>query len=128
MPNYVKFMKDILSKKQRLREFETITLTKECNVYLQDKIPSKMKNPGCFTIPSHIGASYCGKALRDLGASINLMPMSIFRKLGIDKEVPIILGRPFLEIRRTLIDVQRVTELEELAIEWELNYVEDPLE
>ncbi|KAA3480883.1 retrotransposon gag protein [Gossypium australe] len=34
MPNYVKFMKDILSKKKRLREFETVALTKECSAFL----------------------------------------------------------------------------------------------
>ncbi|XP_040971323.1 uncharacterized protein [Gossypium hirsutum] len=70
-----------------------------------------LDDPGCFTIPCNIGAAYCGKALCDLGASINLMPMSIFKKLGIDfeanKEVPIILGRPFLATGRTLIDVQK---------------------
>ncbi|XP_063946059.1 uncharacterized protein LOC135151507 [Daucus carota subsp. sativus] len=152
MPNYVKFMKDILTKKRRLGEFETVALTKECSSFLQHKLPTKMKDPGSFTIPCTIGDSYCGMALCDLGASINLMPMSVFRKLGIgevrpttvtlqladrslahpegkiedvlvkvdkfifpadfivldyeaDREVPIILGRPFLATGRTLIDM-----------------------
>ncbi|XP_017221442.2 uncharacterized protein LOC108198185 [Daucus carota subsp. sativus] len=153
MPNYVKFMKDILTKKRRLGEFETIALTKECSSFLQHKLPTKMKDPGSFTIPCTIGDSYCGMALCDLGASINLMPMSVFKKLGIgevrpttvalqladrslahpeekiedvlvkvdkfifpadfivldneaDREVPIILGRPFIATGRTLIEVQ----------------------
>ncbi|KAL5570394.1 hypothetical protein UlMin_026969 [Ulmus minor] len=110
---------------------------------LQTKIPPKLKDPGSFTIPCSIGNTYCGRALCDLGASINLMPMSVFKQLGIgdarpttvtlqlvdrsfahpegkivdvlirvdkfvfpadfiildfeaDREVPIILGRPFL--------------------------------
>ncbi|XP_062086208.1 uncharacterized protein LOC133792320 [Humulus lupulus] len=113
-----------------------------------------MKVPENFTIPCTIGNTYCGMTLRDLGASINLMPMSVFRQLGIgevrpttvtlqlanqslahpnekiedvlvkvdkfifpaafivldyeaDREVPIILGRHFLAIGRTLIDVQK---------------------
>ena len=39
MPSYVKFMKDILSKKRRLSDFETVNLTEECNAILQRKLP-----------------------------------------------------------------------------------------
>ena len=39
MPSYVKFMKDILSRKRRLSDFETVNLIKECNVILQTKLP-----------------------------------------------------------------------------------------
>ncbi|KAL5580208.1 hypothetical protein UlMin_012650 [Ulmus minor] len=83
MPNYVKFMKDVLTNKRRLGEFETVALTKEYSLLLKTKIPSKLKDPGSFTIPCSIGNTYCGRALCDLGASINLMPMSIFKQLGI---------------------------------------------
>ncbi|XP_016736465.1 uncharacterized protein [Gossypium hirsutum] len=97
MPNYVKFMKDILSKKKMLSEFEIVALTKkkmlsefeivaltkECNASLQNKIPLKMKDPRRFTISCNIGESYCGKALCDLGARINLMEKSSFKMLGI---------------------------------------------
>ncbi|XP_024022975.1 uncharacterized protein LOC112092050 [Morus notabilis] len=154
MPTYAKFMKDMLTKKRRFGEFETMALTKECSVILQSKLPPKLSDPGSFTIPCSIGDTYCGRALCDLGASINLMPMSFFKQLGIcearpttvtlqfadrsfvypegkiedvlvrvdkfiflvdfivldyepDKEVPIILGRPFLATGRTLIDVQK---------------------
>ncbi|XP_024042794.1 uncharacterized protein LOC127900654 [Citrus sinensis] len=102
MPNYVKFLKDILARKKR----------------------------------------YNGRALCDLGANINLMPLSVFKQLGVgecrpttvtlqladrshaypkgkiedvlvkvdfkaNKEVPIILGRPFLATGKTLINVQK---------------------
>ncbi|KAM6589718.1 hypothetical protein CsatA_012323 [Cannabis sativa] len=154
MPTYVKFLKDILTKKRRLGEFETVALTEGCSAMLKSKIPPKLKDPGSFTIPISIGGRDVGRALCDLGASINLMPMSIFRKLGIgearpttvtlqladrsmahpegkiedvlvqvdkfifpadfiildyeeDREVPIILGRPFLATGRTLIDVEK---------------------
>ncbi|KAL5550547.1 hypothetical protein UlMin_000723 [Ulmus minor] len=111
MPNYVKFMKDMLTKKMQFGEFETVALTREYSAVLQNKLPPKLKDPGSFTIPCSIGNQYFGKALCDLGVSINLMPMSIFKKLGIGEArpttVPIILGRPFLATRRTLIDVQK---------------------
>ncbi|KAL5564312.1 hypothetical protein UlMin_027476 [Ulmus minor] len=88
MPNYVKFMKDILTKKRQFGEFETVALTRECSAVLQNKLPPKLKDPGSFTIPCSIGNQYFGKALCDLGASINLMPMSIFKKLGIGEARP----------------------------------------
>ncbi|KAL5558512.1 hypothetical protein UlMin_034723 [Ulmus minor] len=88
MPNYVKFMKEILTKKRRFGEFETVDLTWECSAVLQNKLPPKLKDPGSFTILCSIGNQYFGKALCDLGASINLMPMSIFKKLGIGEARP----------------------------------------
>ena len=83
MPNYVKFMKGILSRKIRLSEFETMNLIEECSEILQRKLPQKLKDPGNFTIPCKIGNSIFEIALCDLGASINLMPLSIFRQLGL---------------------------------------------
>ncbi|XP_062100458.1 uncharacterized protein LOC133806364 [Humulus lupulus] len=88
MSNYAKFLKDILTKKRRLREFETVALTKECSSFLQNKLPPKMKDPGSFTIPFTIGDSYSGMAMCDLGASINLMPMFVFKQLGIGEVSP----------------------------------------
>ena len=154
MPSYVKFMKDILSQKRRLADFEIVNLTEECSAIHQRKLPQKLKDPGSFTIPCTIGNVIFERALCDLGANINLMPLSIFKRLGLgeahpttvtlqladrslkhprgiiedvlvkvdkfifpadfivldmeeDKEIPIILGRPFLETGRAMIDVQR---------------------
>ncbi|XP_017617646.1 uncharacterized protein LOC108462175 [Gossypium arboreum] len=154
MSNYVKFMKDILSKKKRLSEYYTVTLTKECSAFLQNKLPPKLKELKSFTIPCNIRESYYGKALCNLGASINLMPKSISKLLRIgevrpttmklqltdrslaypegkiedvlvrvhkfmfpsnfivldfkeNKEVLIVLGRPYLPTGRTLIDMQK---------------------
>ena len=81
MPSYVKFMKEILSNKGRLSYFETVNLTEECNAILQRKLLQKLKDPGSFTIPGTIGNYIFEKDLCDLGASINLMPLSIFRRL-----------------------------------------------
>ena len=83
MPSYVKFMKDILSRKWRLGDYETVALSEECSAIIQRKLPPKLKDPGSFTVSCTIGEQYIGKALCDLGASINLMPFSIYRKLQI---------------------------------------------
>ncbi|GAV92262.1 gag-asp_proteas domain-containing protein [Cephalotus follicularis] len=83
MPNYVRFLKDILSKKRKLEKNEMMKLTEECSAILQNKLPPKLKDLGSFTIPYTIGNIYFEKALCDLGASTNLMPLSIFRKLGL---------------------------------------------
>ncbi|KAM6546198.1 hypothetical protein CsatB_026934 [Cannabis sativa] len=88
MSNYVKFLKHILTKKRRLGEFETVALTERCSAMVKSKIPPKLKDPGSFKIPCSIGGRDVGIALCDLGASINLMPMSIFKKLGIGEARP----------------------------------------
>ncbi|XP_062118604.1 uncharacterized protein LOC133832251 [Humulus lupulus] len=90
MPNYVKFLKDILTKKKIHGEFETVALTEVCSAILKNKIPPKLKDPGSFIIPCSIGGRDVGRALCDLGSSINLMPMSIFKKLGIGEARPTI--------------------------------------
>ncbi|XP_022893882.1 uncharacterized protein LOC111408347 [Olea europaea var. sylvestris] len=89
MPNYVKFMKEVMLKKRKLEEYETVKLTEECSAILQKKLPQKRKDPGSFTIPCTIGSSSFEKALCDLGASINLMPLSLFKKLGLGEVKPI---------------------------------------
>ena len=81
MPSYVMFMKKILASKKKLEEYGTITLTKECSAILQKKLPPKLQYPGSFAIPFSIGNRVSGKALCDLGASINLMPLSMFKRL-----------------------------------------------
>ncbi|XP_057802972.1 uncharacterized protein LOC131018267 [Salvia miltiorrhiza] len=88
MPQYAKFLKDIISRKKRLGEFETVNLNEECSAILQKKLPAKLKDPGSFTISCIIGGQQFGKALCDLGASINLMPLSIFQRLAIGEMKP----------------------------------------
>ncbi|XP_022858699.1 uncharacterized protein LOC111379539 [Olea europaea var. sylvestris] len=85
MPSYAKFLKDILTNKRKLEEHETVMLTKESNARIQKKLPPKLKDPGNFTVPCTIGDLYFNKALCDLGVTINLMTLSIFRKLGLGK-------------------------------------------
>ncbi|XP_074357019.1 uncharacterized protein LOC141696791 [Apium graveolens] len=87
--SFAKFMKGILSRKLKIEELETIALTEECNALLQQKLPSKLKDPGSFVIPCTIGNLSFNKYLCDLGVSINLMPLSIFKKLGLPDPKPV---------------------------------------
>ncbi|XP_073314724.1 uncharacterized protein [Primulina huaijiensis] len=66
----------------------TVNLTENCCALVQNKIPPKLKDPGRFSIPCVIGDIVFHKALCDLGASINFMPLSVFRKLGLREPEP----------------------------------------
>ncbi|KAK8676564.1 hypothetical protein V6N13_142138 [Hibiscus sabdariffa] len=88
MPNYAKFLKDMVSRKTRIGEFEIVADIEACLVMMHNKVPAKKTDYGSFTIPCSIGNNYSSKALCDLGASINLMPKFVFQKLGIGKAKP----------------------------------------
>nr|XP_009600328.1 uncharacterized protein LOC104095814 [Nicotiana tomentosiformis] len=88
VPKYAKYIKDIVANTRRLAEFETVALTEECSSRIQSKIPHKLKDPGSFTIQISIGKRTVGRALCDLGASINLMLLSVFRQLGLGEPRP----------------------------------------
>ncbi|XP_075104716.1 uncharacterized protein LOC142178852 [Nicotiana tabacum] len=83
IPKYAKYIKDIVAHKRRMTEFEIVALTKECISRLQNKLPQKLKDTSSFTIPVRIDNIDMGRALCDLGASINLMPLSLFKQLGL---------------------------------------------
>lgn len=88
MPIYAKFMKELLTDRRRPKDDENIALSENCSAILQRKIPPKLKDPGAFTIPCTIGKLNFGRALCDLGASINLMPLSMMKKLGCGEPKP----------------------------------------
>ncbi|GJX49192.1 hypothetical protein Tco_0276037 [Tanacetum coccineum] len=83
MPKYAKFLKGLLSNKTRLEEACIVTMNERCSVVLLNKLPSKEKDPGSFTIPYDIGHLHIDNALADLGASISLMPYTMYEKLGL---------------------------------------------
>ena len=154
MPLYAKFLKEILSKKRRIAEEGIVNLSATCSAVIKKTLPEKMKDPGSFTIPCVIGEFEFQKALCESGAIINLMPLSVAKKLSLgeltpttvtlqmadrtmakpkgviedvlvkvgefvfpvdfiildmeeDSLVPLLLGRPFLETRAALIDMQK---------------------
>ncbi|KAK8676469.1 hypothetical protein V6N13_142043 [Hibiscus sabdariffa] len=88
MPNYTKFLKDMVSRITRIGEFETVAAIEACLAMMHNKVPTKKTDPGNFTIPCSIGNNYSTKSLCDPGASINLMPKSVFQKLGIGEAKP----------------------------------------
>ncbi|CAJ2640369.1 unnamed protein product [Trifolium pratense] len=81
MPSYAKFLKELLTKKRKPLDDEMVSMTEECSALIQRKLPQKKKDPGSFTIPCSIGDLTIGKALCDLGASVNLMPLSMMKKI-----------------------------------------------
>ncbi|GKB94471.1 reverse transcriptase domain-containing protein, partial [Tanacetum coccineum] len=127
MPKYAKMLKDLLSDKEKLLGLANTCLTKNCSVILLKKLPKKLGDPGKFLIPCDFLELEKCMALANLGASIKLIPFSIWKKLmlpeliptrkftfpadfivvdyDIDPRVPLILGRPFLRTARALVDV-----------------------
>ena len=88
MALYAKFLKEILSKKRRIAKEAVVNLTATCSAVIKKNLPEKMKDPGSFTIPCTIGGIEIQKALCDSGASINLMPLSVARKLSLGELTP----------------------------------------
>ncbi|XP_017972503.1 PREDICTED: uncharacterized protein LOC108661129 [Theobroma cacao] len=82
MPSYVKFLKNILTKKRKLEDFKIITLTEECNAIIQNKLSLKLKDLRSFSILCSIGNFNFSKALCDLGAGVSIMPLFITRRIG----------------------------------------------
>ena len=165
-------MKDILSKKRKITEEGIVSLTETCSVVIQKSLPEKMHYLGSFTMPFKIEDADMGKALCDSGAIINLMPLSIAKRLSLweltptamtlqmadrtlahpegiledllikvgkfvfpmdfvviniedDKQVSLLLGRPFLAIGAALIDVKKrelTLRVEDEAVHFNLNH------
>ncbi|XP_016165000.1 uncharacterized protein LOC107607580 [Arachis ipaensis] len=111
MPLYAKIMKKILNNKRDWKEVETVVLTKECSAAIQRNLPEKLQDPGSFIIPCTIENTLIRKPLCDLGANINLMSLSLMRKLQIE------------ELKRTRICLQ----LAYRSIKFSFEVVEDLL-
>ncbi|XP_062006666.1 uncharacterized protein LOC133723817 [Rosa rugosa] len=88
IPRYAKFLKELCTNKRKYKEKETIALSEEVSAVLLRKLPLKLKDAGRFTIPCTIGDKRFGKALLDLGASINLMPFSVYESLNLGELKP----------------------------------------
>ena len=80
VPCYTKFLKELctIKRKQKLKGCEKVRVGENVYVVIQRKLPAKCKDPGMFTIPCTIGNTQLEKAMLDLGASINVMPYSIY--------------------------------------------------
>ncbi|GJR17433.1 DNA-directed DNA polymerase [Tanacetum coccineum] len=86
MPKGAKVLKDLLSHKEKLKKAaSSVKLSEECSAIIQRSLPQKEEDPGSFTLPCLIGPLAVKNVMANLGASINLMPHSLFRRLGISK-------------------------------------------
>ncbi|XP_006606637.1 uncharacterized protein [Glycine max] len=82
MPLYFKFLKNLLTKKGKYIHNDNIVVEGNCSAVIQRILPPKYKDLGSVTIPCSIGVVSVGKTIIDLGASINLMPLSMCRRIG----------------------------------------------
>ncbi|GJS33472.1 reverse transcriptase domain-containing protein [Tanacetum coccineum] len=117
MPKFAPMFKKMLNNKDKLIELTKTPLNENCSAVVLKKLPEKLGDPGRFLIPCDFSEFDNCLALADLGASINLMPLSIWKKLGLpglndtkngrlDHRVPFVTrGRPFLRTAHALIDV-----------------------
>ncbi|GJX90892.1 reverse transcriptase domain-containing protein [Tanacetum coccineum] len=152
MPKFAKMVKDLLTNKEKLLELANTLLNENCSPVLLKTLPEKLKDTGRFLIPCDFYRLESCMALADLGASINLMTLSVWKKLSlpeltptrmtlelatqtvsypagiaddvflqvgkftlpadfvivdydVDPRVSLILGRPFLRMAHTLVDV-----------------------
>nr|GFA52882.1 DNA-directed DNA polymerase [Tanacetum cinerariifolium] len=81
MPKFAPMFKKLLNNKDKLIELTKTPLNENCSAVVLKKLPEKLGDPGCFLIPCDFtGLDNC-LALADLGANINLMPLSIWKKL-----------------------------------------------
>jgi len=78
VPSYAKFLKDLCIMKRKLNVKKKVFLAEQVSVIHQNNNTLKYKDPGYPTISCFIGEHKIKKALHDLGASVNLLPYSVF--------------------------------------------------
>ncbi|GKC16474.1 reverse transcriptase domain-containing protein [Tanacetum coccineum] len=101
----VQIHKSLLSNKEKFLELSNTPLNENCSAIILKKLPEKLGDPGKFLIPCGFSELRC-KALADLGASINLMPLSVWKKLGLPELISI---RMTLELaNRTICTLGRI--------------------
>ncbi|CAN6547278.1 unnamed protein product [Malus baccata var. baccata] len=83
VPRYAKFLKELCTNRRRISTKEVVKVGENVSAILQRKLPPKCKDPGSFTIPCVIGNSRFESAMLDLGASINVMPYSIYASMNL---------------------------------------------
>ena len=88
VPTYAKFLKDLCTVKKGLNVNKKAFLTEQVSAIIGNKAPVKYKDPGCPTISVNIGGISMEKALLDLGASVNLLPYSMYKQLGLGELKP----------------------------------------
>ncbi|KAM2622698.1 hypothetical protein TB2_027291 [Malus domestica] len=83
VPKNAKFLKELCTTKRRMSNKEVVKVSENVSAVLQRKLPTKRKDPSSFTIPCVIGTNRFEHAMLDLGASINVMPYSIYASMNL---------------------------------------------
>ncbi|GJR51401.1 reverse transcriptase domain-containing protein [Tanacetum coccineum] len=144
MPRFAPTIRDLLMNKEKLLELAKIPLNENCSAMLLKKLPEKLGDPGKFLIPCEFPGMEICYALADLGASINLMPLSIWKKLSLPElsptrifhscrfrklipELPLI-SEVIVDNRRTLIEFieGEITFRVDIEAEWDLELKDLP--
>nr|GFC30735.1 reverse transcriptase domain-containing protein [Tanacetum cinerariifolium] len=88
MPKFASTLKALIGNKEKLNEMARTTMNEHYSAVILNKLPKKLGDPGKFLIPCEFpGMDEC-LALADLGASINLMPLSVWKELSLPELTP----------------------------------------
>ncbi|GJZ50460.1 reverse transcriptase domain-containing protein [Tanacetum coccineum] len=88
MPRFAPTIKSLIKNKEKLLELAKIPLNENCSAMLLKKLPEKLRDPDKFLIPCNFPGMDVCHALADLGVSINLIPLSIWKKLSLPELIP----------------------------------------
>ncbi|GJY63811.1 reverse transcriptase domain-containing protein [Tanacetum coccineum] len=88
MPKFNKWLSSLLRNKEKLEEITITTVNAECSAIIMNKVPEKLEDPRKFLIPCALQDLDRTSALADSGASINLLPYSIYKQLGLEALTP----------------------------------------
>ena len=90
IPTYAKFLKDLCTQKRKAKSTvsKKVFLTEQVSTILQHHLPTKFKDPRAPTISCVIGNHTIKRALLDLGASVNLLPYSVYKQFGLGELKP----------------------------------------
>nr|GEU96788.1 hypothetical protein [Tanacetum cinerariifolium] len=89
MPKFTSTLKALIRNKEKLSEMARTTMNEHCSVVILNKLPRKLGDPGKFLIPCEFSEMDECLGLADLGASINLMPLSVWEGISLLKLTPI---------------------------------------
>ncbi|GKD16366.1 hypothetical protein Tco_1205524 [Tanacetum coccineum] len=106
MPNYGKFLKELVSSKHNLEQISSAFLSDKSSSMIQNNVPPKLGDPRSFLIPCNFSKAFSCNALADLGASINLMSFC-YLEMEEDSKVPLILRRPFLHTADAVLRIKQ---------------------
>ncbi|GJY54570.1 reverse transcriptase domain-containing protein [Tanacetum coccineum] len=88
MPKFASTLKTLIGNKEKLSEMARTPLNENCSAVILNKLPKKLGDPGRFLIPCEFSRINTCNALADLGASINLMPYSVWKTLSLPELTP----------------------------------------